>query len=64
MPHDSVAVGKHWITLQVNPDTVAGLRNDLRLMNLLVQKLVGNTRSNAVQQFKCTGQLRVAGAEF
>jgi hypothetical protein len=39
--HDSAAVGKHWITIQVNPETTAGLRDDFVLKRLEAHESIG-----------------------
>lgn len=41
VPHDSVTVGKHWITVQVNPETSAGLRDDFVLRRLEAIESIG-----------------------
>lgn len=41
IPHDAAAVGKHWITIQVNAETDAGLRDDFVLRRLEAHESFG-----------------------
>ena len=41
VPHDSAAVGKHWITIQVNQETAVGLRDDFVLRRLEAHESIG-----------------------
>ena len=41
VPSDSAAVGKHWITLQVNSEAAAGLRDDFVLRRLEAHESIG-----------------------
>ncbi|MDZ8035863.1 hypothetical protein [Nostoc sp. DedSLP04] len=41
IPQNSAAIGKHWITIQVNPETAAGLRDDFVLRRLEAHESIG-----------------------
>jgi hypothetical protein len=41
VPRSSAAVGKHWLTIQVNPETTAGLRDDFVLRRLEAHESIG-----------------------
>ena len=41
IPPDAAAIGKHWITIQVNAETDAGLRDDFVLRRLEAHESIG-----------------------
>lgn len=41
IPHAAATLGQHWITMQVNPDVAAGLRDDFVLKRIEAHETIG-----------------------
>ena len=41
IPRAAAAVGKHWLTIQVNPDVAAGMRDDFVLKRIEAHETIG-----------------------